>query len=487
LLAFRAKLYGVDGFLLLDKRSLGLMRIGLGLIMAVDILARALHFRAHYSWAGIMPLKAILEYDELSHRRWSVFFQTDSEVLVALLLFIGLLSSLSLAAGYRTRLAGWVCWITAVSLFRRNPLLCDAGDTYLAVLILWGNFLPWGEAYAYKKPQVRELSHASIPGFCYITQVALLYWFSAALRVGTEWQVDGDALYFALHIDPLTTGLAPWLLCIGQQALVVITFLTLLMEIWGPILLYLPFATTRCLSVFMIIAFHFGIFTTLALPVFATICMIAPLGLLPSLFWQSRMGRNLDRVLSRFARTSAPLEMPAPEPTKSSILGRVYYALPLFFLVIVIVQLRAGLHSMRPQTPLSGPARVFNLDQRWGMFSPHPTLVIGWESVQARTESGRVMNLMTGQSYSEEPQTFPNRTALPDLRWRYYQLALTYDRKQPLQYLLAYLVKQWDSANPDDPIVAAQYLYHPRATADRYILGEEGIEVMTVYHRRVGR
>jgi len=153
----------------------------------------------------------------------------------------------------------------------------------------------------------------------------------------------------------------------------------------------------------------------------------------------------------------------------------------------VVVHLRAGIDSLVPVTFLSGPARVCNLDQRWGMFSPHAANYIGWESIQAKTESGRVVNLLTGTEYSAELSRIRTLTGLGNHRWRLYFQALNYRLDQPIRYLVAYFVARWNESHPDDEVVAAQYLYHPRVSTQDYLLGEEKTEVLHVYHRPVSR
>ena len=138
----------MKGWLCLDKRSLAFFRICLGLILLLDIVLRSLHFRAHYTREGLFPLQSYLIQPDLTQRRWSVFFMNDSPLFVGLLLMFFFLCALSLTVGYRTRLVGWLCWVLLLGVYRRNPVVNNAGDIYLPLLLLWGNFLPWGEYFS---------------------------------------------------------------------------------------------------------------------------------------------------------------------------------------------------------------------------------------------------------------------------------------------------------------------------------------------------
>jgi HTTM domain len=479
-------------WLALDKRSLGLLRVVLGLVLAVDVCLRGLHFRAHYTEDGMFPLRHYLVQPDLTQRRWSVFFMNDTPFFVGVLLVLFLVASLSLAVGYRTRLAGWLCWILLLGLYRRNPVVNNAGDIYLPLLIMWGNFLPWGERFSLDSSEREDSGgdhYSALPGVCYILQISILYWFSAVLRTGPEWQVDGTALYYSLNLEPLNTDLAPLLLLFGSGALVFITMVTLLLEVIGPLLLLVPSGWSRVAGVLLIISFHFGILLSLRIPVFAVVCMAAPLGLLPKFVWEISWGRKLARALeSAMAalRGRLPMVLVGSHACLGSVplwLRRFYFQIPLVFMGLTLFFLNWGIHTPDVRSPLTGVLRVLSLDQRWGMFSPRPPSSMHWESAPGRTKSGRTVNLLTGRNYSMDLAELRNNTNLWDYRWRAYLSGPAFDSESHAQLFLRYLVRQWDVAHPEDPMVSAQCLYHPRTIPKRFLLGEDGVDVITVYHR----
>jgi len=471
-------------WLSLDKRSLALLRICLSVGILVDIIVRGLYFRAHYTSAGLLPLADFLGATEAGRQKWSAFFISDHPSIVACLFILYFLSALFLACGYKTRYAGWLCWLMAVSIYRRNPLVADAGDLYLCALLLWGNFLPWGERFGLDSPTSEDDDKVlSVPAFCYLTQIAIVYWFSAVLRVGKEWQVDFSALYYALHLDPLTLPTAPYLLALGSPFLKTFTFLTLFFEMVGPVLLFLPGQRLRLLCVTAIVLFHGGILATIHIPVFAVLGAIAPLGLLPSLFWELKPGIRLSGVLSKASRYRSEAPSGLDSGLVPTWLRTVYYqALPVLFLLVIILHLRAGIASRRPSTPVSYLAEIFSLDQRWGMFSPHPVDLTGWETARAQLASGKVVDLMDGEEYSVEPDAIKHRTGWLNNRWRlFHQAVSTYRRSDAIALYLEYLVERWNSAHPQDPVVVAEYRYHPRGTDRHYLLSEQWTEVLSVY------
>ncbi len=460
-------------WLMLDKRSLGILRISLGLILVADILNRFSYFKAHYTYLGVAPLARFLEHPAISRRPWSLFYISDSPVWVALLFLLYLLAAISLTAGYRVRLAGWICWLLAVSVDRRGPLLGDGGVQYMICLLMWGNFLPWGERFGLEAKPDQDSEYRSLAGFCFIAQVGIVYWFSAVLRVGKEWQVEDSALYYAMHIDPLTTALGRYLPVLGLHVLGFFTAATLFFEILGPILLFLPSTPVRLVSVLLIISFHLGIVATLKIPFFAFVCIAAALGLLPPAFWNWSWTSKLDSMLSGFfAKWALRLGEGVSPPAESGLQRKLENTIPVALLLIILIQLGAGTKESNPQTPVSGLARVLGLNQYWGMFSPYPLNFVGWESAVARTASGKSVTLL------EKGE----RDSWSEARWAYFHVSLGKDRPREVELYLNYLVQEWQREHPEDPVIVAQYRYHPKFSQPDYLLRPAEDQVLGEYH-----
>lgn len=482
------------GWLALDKRSLGLFRISVGLVLILDVVLRFLHFKVHYTNVGFLPLRDYLIQPDLTYRRWSIFYLNDNPTFVFLLLIGFLFTSVCLTVGYKTRLAGWLCLILLLGVYRRNPVLNNSGDIYLPLLMLWGNFLPWGDAFSLDNP--REVSsdeayYSAFPGFCYLIQVANLYWFTAVLRLGPEWQVDYSALYQALHLEALSTPLAPYLLLCGTDFLAAITWATIMLEIFGPVLLFLPSYYFRILGVVFIVSFHLGILSTLFIPVFALACTAGPIGLLPAKFWDSRIGgplsRFLDRIFSalseKVGRTTTGIPWTKLPRRLVDLSNKLYPWLTLPLVSLTVFYLWWGIHWPDDRSFLTSTLKSLSLDQRWGMFSPSPVGAMGWEVARARTKSGKEVNLITGLPYSENAEELANAKSLVDYRWRSFRVSIAAEKYAYTGTYLKYLAQQWDLRHPDDPVVSAQYIYLPETYPKHYLLGEQLREVMSEYHK----
>ncbi len=416
---------------------------------------------------------------------------TDSPANVAALFMLALVSSLCLAVGYKTRWAGWICWIILLGLQVRNPLILHKGDRYLVLILFWGNFLPWDRAFSGddgSKTPVGEQVHLSWSSVALFLQICCLYWFSAVTRVGPEWQVEKSALYYTYHLEPILNWMAVPMLATGERVLEFFTQAALVMEMFGPLLLFLPVPWIRVVSILLIMAFHIGIMMTLSLGLFTWVCIAAPLGLLPTRFWEWRLGTYLEARLQSAARAMQrrrPLLFSRVWfPHKwSSLLERTTRWLPGLALVLALSTLVANLTGPGPLSALTPLARVLGLEQSWGMFSPSPPKATGWITADATTHSGREFNLLTGErvpsgSYRGQP------SSVWDQRWRFYRANLqSVGFGVHASIYLNYLVSQWDADHPDDPIEVARYDWHARLIQRGFRLAFEETLTQAEYRR----
>lgn len=468
----------------MDLRSLGLWRIALGLLMLLDWLTRSFHLRAHYTAQGVLPLSGHLNQPDLLDRYWSVFYLNDSTWFVVALFLLGMTSSLALTLGYRTRWSGWIAWILLLGVQHRNPLILTKGDSYLVLLLFWGNFLPWDRAFAVdanEEPARQGLESPVIswPAFCYLAQVCLLYWFTALLRTGPSWQVDGSALYLSFQLEHLVKEPGYLMLGLGSAWLSFWTFAALAMELLGPFLLLVPSARVRMLAVAAIVVFHLGILMTLEVFNFSWVCMVAPLGLLPSLFWKLTPGSALQRRLSSLAETARTrwpqslslVAAPSGAASPSLPLHRLGQLVPALALLGALVYLVFDLHGLYKNSPFMEMTRAVGIGQTWGMFSPDPPRVSGWQSARARLSSGTELDLITGKPYPAQGE-YQGERGWRDQRWGIFRSMMAANPNFEILargYLL-HLVRQWDNRHPEDPVVEADYLWHSRITQADYLL-----------------
>ena len=275
-----------------DLRSLATFRIVLAGLVLLDLASRAPDLYAHYTDRGVLP-RSILLQEALN--RWQVSLNLMSgELYVQALLFgVAALAALALLVGYRTRLMTVIVWVLVLSIQARNPMVLNTGDTLLRMLLFWSIFLPLGAHWSVDRAlkaapsrlSMRFLSLATVGLFM---QIAFVYWFTAILKSGPAWRVDGTALYYALSIEEWVTPIGAYLYQF-PTLLKVLTFATIGLEAFGPFLLFFPFFTgpVRTGAILAFMSLHFGIWLTMPIGVFSWVAAFCMVCFLPSWFWDN--------------------------------------------------------------------------------------------------------------------------------------------------------------------------------------------------------
>ena len=164
-----------------DVRALALMRIGICIILFIDLAIRALSIKAFFTDEGILPLEILKNYN------WNPYyfsFHTISGDLwfQALLFIMNAVSIILLLVGYRARLFTFICWVFLVSLHNRNPFILQGGDELLRILLFWAIFLPWGERYSLQKTSYYKNTYFSFANVGYLLLVASVYFFFGFIK-----------------------------------------------------------------------------------------------------------------------------------------------------------------------------------------------------------------------------------------------------------------------------------------------------------------
>ena len=271
----------------LDLRSLALLRVGVASVLIYDLLERWQDVEAHYSDVGILPREALWKY----FSSWNLTFHSMSGYweIQAVLFSIAMVFAIMLLFGFKTRLATIVSWIFLISLQNRNPVICYGGDSVLRMLLFWGMFIPWGARFAADAVRFgtqkvgNRIRHAGTLG--YIVQILCIYVFTAILKDGAEWREDFTAVYYALSLDELKTGLTDWLFGLGEGTHKFLTVSVLWWEFLGPLLLLIPKWRVRLLGVLGFIALHIGFGSFMRLGIFPFVSCVCVLGFIPGGFW----------------------------------------------------------------------------------------------------------------------------------------------------------------------------------------------------------
>lgn len=458
----------IDRALGIDLRSLAVFRILVGLLLLADLAGRSGDLVAHYTDDGVLPRSLLAESawtSEVGYQfRWSLHMISGRVEVQALLFLVAAAFALSMALGYRTRLATVVSWAMLVSLHSRNHVVLDGGDIALRCVMFWAMFLPLGARLsvdAWRRPPLaddppRVLTVATT---AYLLQVALVYFFSAGHKDSARWTSSFTAVYYALSLDVFVTPLGRWLLNF-PILLKFLTAATMFLEWVGPVIAFVP-ARTPWLRIGTVLAFwsfHGGLILGMELGIFPLIMIVAWIPFLPGVVWDAPIRwtagirshlAHLD--LDPIARRLFPRpERPRPEMRATSIL-LVSFLLPY----IILWNLREWNEERWSVMPASWNrvARFTGLDQRWDMFAPYPTVDDGWFVMRGVLRDRTVVDLWTMSAGISQEK--PDRVShhYVNQRWRKYLVNL-YDRsyirlRQPFGQ---WLRMRWDGtfADPDE-------------------------------------
>ena len=275
----------------LDLRSLAVFRVGLALIILLDLRGRSRNIEEHYSDAGVLPRYALDDIPSpqgLAPRRgllWSFHRLTGTTRGQKILFLLHYLTTFALLAGLQTRLATIASWLMLSSLQRRNPLVLQGDDYIRRCLLFWGMFLPLGARYSVDRALSR--SKAPLPprahswgAIGYIWQLALIYWINGLAKNDPVWRKERSAVYYVLRLESYATKFGRSMLRYPRM-LRHLTFATLWFELLAPWLLFVPrFMSGVRLFLFASFAFfHSALGRSLVLGLFTRASALALLGM----------------------------------------------------------------------------------------------------------------------------------------------------------------------------------------------------------------
>ena len=397
----------------MDPRSLAAFRVCLGLIILVDTLFRVQHMEAHYADTGVLPRDEYLD-KFMGKWIWSFHLISGHVYWQGTLFAIQALAGFCLLVGYRTRVANFVAWMFAISLQARMPMVLQAGDVLLRVLLFWAMFLPLNAKWSVdaalgqlkQKVPVRILTWGT---FALLAQVVGVYWYSIFWKTGKEWWGEGSAVYFALHIDHFATPLA---VALRENFFVtqLFTWSTLVVEsVVVGVGAFCPWGPARFLACITVMGMHIGFILTMKIGLFWAISSCCWIPFLPPWFWDKSAailakrtakirsitlrvlaGDNrikLLKVLRHMLMLDGKVELEMVDPAtggmpagrrwvavvdgqplvREAAVGALFKFSPLFFIVSFMGPLLYFIYSM-VDTVIVGINRVFRRPARAGIL-----------------------------------------------------------------------------------------------------------------------
>ncbi|HSA58258.1 MAG TPA: HTTM domain-containing protein [bacterium] len=451
-----------------DLRSLAAFRIGLAVLIFFDLADRARDLRAHYTDWGLMPRGALLDLF-LHPSCFSFHFMNGTWQWQAFLFLVAALFALGLLLGYRTRFMTVGSWLLLVSLQNRNPLVLQGGDILFRMILFWAMFLPLGARCSMDR-RLARVSEETDPKMVLtwatagvLFQAFLLYFFAGILKTGPEWTKTYTAVYYAMSIDQLTTPLGHWLL--GHPGLMkALTYLTIKIEIFGPLLFFIPVWTGffRLAAILLLFGMQMGFGSAIRVYIFPWICFCATFPMIPSVFWD-----KLPRTFKAFSgwglraaewmRTRAffePLQRRLPPKPPSVATPRWLNLTAAFFLAYVLLWNLGTLPASFLKKKIDVPGRLkwigsaLRIDQQWNMFAPYPLKDDGWYVIPGTLVDGTEIDVFRGGGPVswEKPKyvayTYKNQ------RWQKYMMNLwSRDFANFREFYGKYLCRSWNDSH----------------------------------------
>ncbi len=457
----------------IDLRALAAFRVGLGVLLLVDLVARSLHLVAHYTDAGVLPRAALAELQP--GLQLSLHTLSGSAAWQIVLFLVAAVCALALLVGYRTRWAAVASWVLLLSLHIRNPYVINSGDRILLLMLLWSCLLPLGACRSLDARRVGSVAPAK-PLFTLATAGVLLqlyavYVVSVFYKTGASWRKNFTALYEALSLEAYTRPLGEalgdgplWVLQMG-------TIATLALEFGGPLLALSPYRTNlmRTLAAFLFIGFHAALAVTMTLGLFPYICMVAWLIVLPGSFWDwfDARTRALGRVPAAMDRGVS-----GQRPWASLELRGVGTAAAVCLIWSSVLvgwkEVRPFSHSLAFGSSweyIGAPFEKLRLIQRWGMFAPFPARIDAWYELVGVTTEGERISLRSGEPYRPLPGAEAARMYGSEY-WR--KLLFEHYRQEKFEphrvHYAAYLWADWHRRHPERPLEAVEIVLYEEET-----------------------
>ena len=285
----------------LDLRALALYRIGLGAACLWDVLVQTYYVRALRTDQGILggyePATAPHGHLVCLHCmhdgfKWQVLCMTlTAAALLAMML------------GWRTTLATPLAWLMFGSMQEAGGMNLQQGaDNIAQGLLFWSIFLPWGWCYsldarrrfaaaAAVPPPPRQPPACVVLGMIGLMMTLCdLLWSCVLARTGADWNTDYTAVWNVFHNPSLAKPLGHafakhvWLCRL-------LTFASIKAEFWSPFFLFsgaLLRGTVRGIACVLMIGFHAGLGSTIALGWFQIISLLPWVAFMPG-HWIERL------------------------------------------------------------------------------------------------------------------------------------------------------------------------------------------------------
>ena len=182
---------------------------------------------------------------------------------IHIVFIIGILFSISLMIGYKSKLSHLITAIIIISIHSQEVVVGNSGDTFLNSMLIWTLFLPLGKSFSldslikslknFKELKVEDLNNRidginkptqiySIAYFMVLIQISSIYFLSAINRIDKGTWENGTAFYKMYQLDGFITSFGYYVRdYINYPISKFFTYSSLYLEYSVPFLILFPF------------------------------------------------------------------------------------------------------------------------------------------------------------------------------------------------------------------------------------------------------
>lgn len=258
------------------------LRIAVGAVLLFDVLVLYLpNLQTYYGAGGYGDPAVSAPVFAPPSWRWSLLRALPATWGPQVLLGVWAVSALALLLGYRPRLAALAAWMVAVSFANSNIAMHNGGDQLKLILLFMLCFLPSDGRWAIRRhPAARNANGPVLihpwPLRLLMIQLTLMYFMNGYYKaLGPAWR-DGSVMYYVAN-NPSWAHFSPDYLPLPDEALRILAWVTLIWELFFPLLVLMP--VTRKVTLWIGVLFHIGTLVHLEVGLFPlyALCYYVPL------------------------------------------------------------------------------------------------------------------------------------------------------------------------------------------------------------------
>jgi len=261
-----------------DTRALGLYRMFLGMLCLIDISRRFDIIDAFYTNSGIISYSSSNSF----YKTFSLLSTFTKSWEVHLFFVVGIIFSIFLIIGFKTKLSQIICTIIIISIHNRVIMLENAGDFVFNSILILSLFMPLGLTFSidsfkkslknFKETNTKDLNNRkivhnqsyeifSLAFFAMLLQLSSIYFFTGLNKSGFDW-TNGTAVYKMYQLDTFLTPIGYFIRdSISLPISKILTYSTITLEYAAPFLLLFPLWShiLRRVGIIFFTIFHLSI------------------------------------------------------------------------------------------------------------------------------------------------------------------------------------------------------------------------------------